>query len=402
MSKKKVLFISPTPTHPANAGNRLHIKSLVTFFKEQNWDVHFLYLAIEDYDKDAMFSFFNGKLNIITRDIIFQKQKTFGYLKKKFNQITNRCLRKAQQKTGIITISQYLHNSEVDSHFSVYISGIIKKLQSTHNFNVVICEYVFISKSLKYFNQSVFKIIDTHDRFTDRFQTYLNTKLKPGWLSLYKDQEKKALKRADLILATHKNDADYFSNLSGKKNIIFNYIPEITTLPKKLFEKKLLYIASDNEINKATIESFITTTFSLILKSHPDTQLLIGGKICKKLSTKNAKVILIGEVENIKNFYSLGDIVINPEMNGTGYKVKTLEALSFGMPVVATTAGAAGAIQPFSNHLFIADTPEEFTKAVNDLFCNNEVLLQTSINAHKWVNGYKERIANTLIKELPQ
>jgi hypothetical protein len=226
--------------------------------------------------------------------------------------------------------------------------------------------------------------------------------LKPGWLSLYKDQEKKALKRADLILATHKNDADYFSNLSGKKNVIFNYIPEITTLPKKLFEKKLLYIASDNEINKATIESFITTTFSLILKSHPDTQLLIGGKICKKLSTKNAKVILIGEVENIKNFYSLGDIVINPEMNGTGYKVKTLEALSFGMPVVATTAGAAGAIQPFSNHLFIADTPEEFTKAVNDLFCNNEVLLQTSINAHKWVNGYKERIANTLIKELPQ
>jgi glycosyltransferase involved in cell wall biosynthesis len=402
MQAKKVLFLSPTPTHPTNSGNRLHILSLVNFFKEQGCSVHFLYLIYENFDEAGMKIFFNENLYVLHRDVMFQNKKTFRYIVKNLTDRINRLKRRLQHNLKIISSEQHSFNSEVDDRYSVFIKDFIVAIQKKENFDVVVCEYVYISKYLTYFDNSVFKILDTHDRFTDVFKIDLNLKIKPRWWSLYKDQEKKALKRANLILATHQNDVDFFSKLVEKRIIIYNYVPEITILPKRVFEKKLLYIASDTEINMVAIQFFITSIFPLILKKHPTSRLLIGGSICKKLGIQPKEINLLGEVESLQFFYSLGDVAINPEVYGTGYKVKTMEAMSFGMPIVATPAGAAGVIEPFNNQFFIADTPEKFSEAVDRLFCNEELLKQTSINAHKWIESYKKRITDTLIKELPK
>lgn len=400
MTPKKILFISPTPTHPTNSGNRLHILSLVNFFKKQDSEVHFLYLSYENFDNGAMKTFFNGNLYVLHRDVMFQKKKTIPYIIKNLVDRIGRLKRRIQHNLKVISDDQYLYNSQIDGRHSVFIKKFIHEVQQKNKFDVVVCEYVYISKYLTFFNNSVFKILDTHDRFTDIFKVYLNLNLKPEWWSVYRDQEKKALKRANLILATQQSDVDFFSKLTKKEIIIYNFVPKITSLPKKKFEKKLLYIASDTEINRMTIEFFIKNTFPLILKKHSTCQLLIGGSICKKLNAQNDEIVKVGKVESLESFYSLGDVAINPELHGTGYKVKTMEAMSFGMPIVATTAGAAGVIEPFNNQLYIADKPEEFAEAIDRLFCDENLLKQTSINAHKWIENYKKRITNTLTQKL--
>jgi glycosyltransferase involved in cell wall biosynthesis len=196
-------------------------------------------------------------------------------------------------------------------------------------------------------------------------------------------------------LAVVQEDADYFSKLSGKKSLIFNYIPEIIDLPEKVFSKKLLYIASANKINIGTINHFIEKTFPLILKIHPETKLIVGGSICQELK-KDHNIELKGNCDDLKSFYESGDIVINPELSGTGYKVKTLEALTYGMPIVATTAGAFGVTSKNNNHLFIADSPQEFAEIIDRLFCNPELIKTTGANAHKWIKMLKRRNLNDL------
>lgn len=401
MKQKKVLFISPTPTHPTNSGNRLHILSLVNFFKRQGCEVHFLYLAYENYDEKEMKDFYNENLYVFNMEIMFQNKKTIPYLVKNVIDRIGRIKRRIQLKLNLISNDQYLYNSQVDGRHSVFIKKYIDDIQLKHSFNIVVCEYVYISKYLTYFNSSVFKILDTHDRFTDIFKIYLNLKLKPEWWSLYYDQEAKALRRPNLVLATQESDVDFFSKLTRKEIIIYNFVPEIKMLPKKLFKKKLVYIASGTEINRMAIDFFITYTFPIILKKHPDCRLLIGGTICNKLGELIEEIELIGKVESLETFYSLGDIAINPELYGTGYKVKTMEALSFGMPVVATSAGAAGVIEPFTNQLFIADSPEEFALVIDRLFCNQTLLKETSLRAHEWIENYKLRIENALLEQLP-
>jgi len=401
MSVKKVLFISPTPTHPTNAGNRQHIKSLVTFFQEQNWEVHFLYFAYEDFEISEMRSYFGSNLYIISREDLFDNHKTVKYIIQKLIGKVNGYKRNLQLYLNTITKQEFLYNSELDAGFPIIAKSVIKRLQEKDNFNLVVCEYGFMSKSLTFFDQSVLKILDTHDRFTGRFQTYLNNHLKPSWVSFFRSQEQKALKRADVILAVHQTEADYFSKLSGKKALVFNYIPDITRLPPKNFQKRLLYIASANDINVATISFFIKETFPLLLQKHPDTMLIIGGGVCDRLIIENKNIILRGKVHNLVSFYSSGDIFINPEISGTGYKVKALEALSYGMPLVATTAGAAGVTEPFTNHLFIAETSIDFVKVINQLFSNIPLLLTTSINAHKWIRTYKKKVINDLLESIP-
>jgi glycosyltransferase involved in cell wall biosynthesis len=400
LANNLVLFISPTPTHPANAGNRQHIKSLVNFFKERNWEVHFLYLAYEDYDEEQMQSFFGANFHVISKSDLFQSRKTFDYVVKKIKTVIGKQIRKLQFFSGSITNDQLKYNNEVDNYFSVFIKPKIKTLQREYHFTAVVCEYAYLSKALTFFDKAVLKMIDTHDRFTDRFQSYLDNNLQPAWISLFKAQERKALRRADVVLAVNKEEAEYFSNLSGTKTTVFNYVPAVLSLPQKPLEKKLLYIASDNVINLATIQLFIKNTFPLILKKHPGTTLIIGGSICKKLKAEAKNIVLHGTVEELKSFYALGDIVINPETSGTGYKVKVMEALSFGMPMVATKAGAVGVMDPWQDHLLIGDSPEGFAHCVDLLFSNPELLKQTSGNARNWILNYKKNMKETLISTI--
>lgn len=397
LSSNKILFISPTPVFPSNAGNRQHIKSLIDFFKQYNWEVYFLYLALEDYDAVAMKDFFADKLYIIHKEEIYQKKKSIQYIFSKAVSSFNKVKRSVQYHTGIISANQLLYNNEVDNYYSVFVNKTIKKLQLTHSFNYVVCEYAFISKSLKLFDHKVFKILDTHDRFTDRFQKYLDVKKKPTWVSLFKDQESKAVKRADLVLAANAEDTAWFSKLGAAKTAIFNYTHSIINLPDRLPGKTLLYLASDNENNLASIQNFIDHIFPEIIRVHPDVLLRIGGSICKKLTIQHKNIILQGYIKDTASFYGSGDIVINPELSGTGYKVKAMEALCYGMPFVATTAGAAGVLTDVNDHLFIANNPEEFANTIHKLFLNPVLMKETSRKAHEWMMKYKENITNNLL-----
>jgi glycosyltransferase involved in cell wall biosynthesis len=399
-SVKKVLFISPTPTHPSTAGNRVHIRSLSDFLISKGFNVHFLYLAYENYDEKAMKAFWGDRLHIIQRDYLLQTGPRLSYNYRRIYFKLRRIFRSFQKKAGIINAFQHQYNTEVDSHFPFYPNAFIKRLQQKEKFEVVICEYVFMSKALTLFDSRVLKVLDTHDRFTDRFKLYLESNMNPEWISLFRDQEKKSLNRADLLLAVQPKEKEYFEALSTRPVIQFNYIPENFPLPEKTFSKKLLYFASDNAVNHATLQFFIDSILSHILEKHPDVQLLVGGTICRALSKKHRAVILAGEYDKVYDFYASGDIFINPELKGTGYKIKTIEALAYGLPVVSTTAGAAGALDPTMDHLLIADDPLAFAGAVNRLIEEDGTRKSLSENAKKWISQYKEKATANLYNHL--
>ncbi len=398
---KKVLFISPTPTHVSNAGNRLHIKSLAAFFKVQHCDVDFLYLRYEDFDQEGMFVFFEGRLTVVPREVLYDNQKTLLYILKKCNSVVARNYRRMQLRLGNISPQQFLYNSELDQHFPHFAIDCIKKLAAKKKYDIVVCEYASMSKALDFFGNNVFKILDTHDVFADRYKVYLNNNLAPDWVSLYKDQEKKAIKRADLVLAVSEKDECFFRENYETNTAIYNAIPAIVKMPPRAFEYKLLYIASGNDINVATLDFFIKEVFPTILQAYPQTQLLVGGNICERVIISSANIKLTGQWLNVGDFYAMGDIVINPETSGTGYKVKALEALAFGMPLVTTRAGGEGTLTPFNDHLFLSETIDGFAEIVIRLFKNLQLLPKVSTQAQLWVKEYRHEMLANLSSKLP-
>jgi glycosyltransferase involved in cell wall biosynthesis len=101
----------------------------------------------------------------------------------------------------------------------------------------------------------------------------------------------------------------------------------------------------------------------------PNVKLLIGGEICTKIRLINPDVYLMGMCEDPKDFYKLGDISINPEMSGTGFKIKIIESLHFGKPVISSEIGIRGlrdrSIQECP--LLIAENAQDYIQCIRFL-----------------------------------
>lgn len=84
---------------------------------------------------------------------------------------------------------------------------------------------------------------------------------------------------------------------------------------------------------------------------------------------------------NLNNYYKNVDISINPVLYGSGLKIKTVEALAYGIPMVTTSIGAQGLKEESGLSFLVADTAEEFAVAIRRLASCLDLRHQLSSNA---------------------
>lgn len=83
-------------------------------------------------------------------------------------------------------------------------------------------------------------------------------------------------------------------------------------------------------------------------------------------------VTLEGHIPNLDDFYAGARVVIVPVRFGSGVKLKTIEALQYGVPVVATTVGAEGIDLHGSDAIAVTDDPAHFADTVAHLLTDDQ------------------------------
>jgi hypothetical protein len=76
---------------------------------------------------------------------------------------------------------------------------------------------------------------------------------------------------------------------------------------------------------------------------------------------------------------------------GTGLKIKTVEALGFGMPIVTTTAGASGLGHEHGNSLRIAEDSYSFVNQLTALLPSITELATLSKNALAFADAWNRQ-----------
>ncbi|CAM4280539.1 glycosyltransferase family 4 protein [Paenibacillus tarimensis] len=71
--------------------------------------------------------------------------------------------------------------------------------------------------------------------------------------------------------------------------------------------------------------------------------------------------------KSLDDIYRSGYLFINPMRNGAGVKLKTIEAIQNGLPVVSTSVGCEGTGLVHREHIMIADQPDDFCSAIKSL-----------------------------------
>lgn len=110
---------------------------------------------------------------------------------------------------------------------------------------------------------------------------------------------------------------------------------------------------------------------------------------------KNIKVV--GEVDDLGEWYAGCSFVFSPIFDGSGMKTKTAEALQYGRPIIGTTESFAGYEDNISDAGVVCNTAEEFEKAIfkmlDDSFVWDAVKLRTIYNDNYSFSSAQKRLS---------
>jgi glycosyltransferase involved in cell wall biosynthesis len=130
---------------------------------------------------------------------------------------------------------------------------------------------------------------------------------------------------------------------------------------------------------------FVREVFPLILKKVPDAQLIITGDHADLPLPSNQNVTLAGYVDDIKGLIASATVALAPLWSGGGTRLKILEAMAIGTPVVATSKGAEGLDAQSGEHLFVTDEPDKFAKYAINLLTDGDLRHKMAGNANHFV-----------------
>lgn len=384
---KRVLLISAIPFQPASAGNRVVINSLVQNLKNIGCVIDFLHY---DTNSNQKCDYKRMKKLIYPGDYFLIKHlhRRDGVVSQIRDVLSVSPLKKK------VTIKYH-----IDDWYDEQISQKAKELHEKHHYDIVWVEYVMYSKVLTCFDDSVTKVIEAHDIFTDREKMFLKMGEVPSFFYTSRKEERKGLSRADYVVAIQNRDASFFKKLVGDKSIIVTIRTIIkVNQPSLVHNKTVLFVGTDYAPNREGIRYFLEEVWSKVKVKLPEAELHIAGSVCQNLKKSN-QYTLLGYVDSIDDVYAQSRLVINPVLSGTGLNIKTIEALAHAKPLVTTKSGARG-LQYKKGFMEVANDSEEFANMIIRVLTNDLCALELSKNAAKFVQYYNRRSEENLKKIL--
>lgn len=365
-SDRRVLVISPIGCGPPHSGNRTRLQTLLQEFRSMGLEVHFAWAQIPDETTWARLS---PEAREATEKLVDQWAQDFLWNERTANtwsvtlsKIRHLLLRLTRR--GRERYSRGIHR--LDGWFHPDWKKQARRLQKKHNYTRVVVAYVFASGFLDSFPAGTIKILDCHDIFTCRNDIASNEESKSWWYSIYRADERRGLLRANTILGIQHEETKFFTRLTHGKRSVFT-VGHFTDIRPLDFHPDTLgtfgYIASDSSANLESLHWFLRDVWPLIRVKQPYAVFLIAGSAGNGIP-EGQGVKPVGNVSSLARFYSQILFAINPIRLGTGLKIKTVEALSFGRSVVSTTCGSSGLDAYHGQGLLIANSEEEFAQGV--------------------------------------
>jgi len=132
--------------------------------------------------------------------------------------------------------------------------------------------------------------------------------------------------------------------------------------------------AMDYAPNDDAARYFLKTIWPLIRQRVPAAHFSVVGRrpspSLRALAKRADHVEVTGAVPDVRPYLARASVVVVPLRMGGGSRLKILEAMAMGRPVVATTMGAEGIDLEPSRHILVADDPTALTEKTAFLLKN--------------------------------
>jgi len=208
--------------------------------------------------------------------------------------------------------------------------------------------------------------------------------------------ETEAVRGADAVIAVTEDEARQVTRLGGRGRVF-----TVPTIHEKLtfgpdvrsFEARsgILLVGGffDNMRSPNTDAAlyFVLEVLPRIRERIPGVELHIAGcqppKILREVVGRNATLWADPSVAALRALYFRTRLAVAPQRFGSGVKHKVTEAMSLGLPLVASTAGAEGSGLSNGESACVADDPATFAEGVVALYTRPDLWLRFATRAHE-------------------
>jgi glycosyltransferase involved in cell wall biosynthesis len=346
----KILFVYPHNFLDRDMGTNNRIYQVAKYLKEKGYLID-LYacenLLSTSYDR---FDQVNHK-NIIEHLFLYNFEITKQYKRNKLN--INKLKKVFNRKKEL--------DNWVTPNMKKQFCNIIK-----NGYDYIVMFYLYTAELLDESNVNVKKVYFMEDFLS--VNQYISKCCKELGGRLNSEIER--LRYFDEIACISYDEKVFFEKVIPDKRYYF--IPHLIQAKKLIQGDKpydILFIGADNTYNIDGIRWFLTNVYPYLNKN---IKILIVGKIISAVDGVYDNISKIEYVQDLTDLYSQIRISICPLLNGTGMKIKVIEAMSYGIPVVCTSRGVDGFPDKNENGCLVTDEPLEFANYINHLVLDEE------------------------------
>lgn len=269
------------------------------------------------------------------------------------------------------TLWPYVHGDQAAIRLGMAERAVLSPDLARRDFDLVHCNHFFLMPVARRLARGRAPImLDTHDLQARQF-VLINARM--PWLpprvsyDAMLAQELEAMRGADLLLHLNAQEAEDFRALLPEKTHALLY-PATPAAPRGPGGGDIVIVSSNNTANVESVIWFLRE----VAPKAPGVAVTIAGNVDSGVRARAPaeyaayREWFLGRVDDPGAIYAGAKLVLLPTIGGTGLSIKTVEAMSSGLPLVATPQALRGMDESAFRleGVTIAETAGDFARAL--------------------------------------
>lgn len=360
----KILFVTENLPYPLDRGGYIRSAYIIRELCRQH-EVTLLTMA-EDVGSDQGKDFYKQ----ICQKVIYLPKPKLSMAKKSFYLLD-----------GLLKERPYPLNKNFSVSFFKRIEGELED----ESYQVLHCDHLDTAQYLPLLSNPAKAVFDTHNllfilvkRLCEQEKSLAKRVYLNNQIEKIKVYEKRLSADFDLNLVCSEKDKDILKKLSPSSNV--EVIPNGVDLNyyqtghKSFPGLTLIFVGRlDYLPNSQGVLYFYNNVWPLVKKEVPQARWqIIGGSPPAAVNelANDRSIKIVEQADDMRPYLAKSTISIVPLQIGGGTRLKILEAMATGLPVVSTSVGAEGIDAVDGQEIIIADEPQIMAQRIVDLLQN--------------------------------
>ncbi|TPG16472.1 glycosyltransferase [Sphingomonas koreensis] len=230
---------------------------------------------------------------------------------------------------------------------------------------IAIADYIFQIEALPYLLDSRCRTATVmHDLFSARADQFSGTAT-DSVAAIDQATEIDLLGRCDAVIAIQATEASFVADrVDGSTSVLAPMAADPVPAPQPGERHQLLFVGSNTAPNIHGLSWFVDHVWPVVRARAPEARLAVAGTVSTGIERSVAGVEMLGLVDDLDPLYARAGIVISPLLQGSGLKIKLVEALARGKACVVTPVTLQGVEAVVGPAVSCAEDAEAFAAAV--------------------------------------